>query len=101
MAEDYNEIGAVQNSLNNFHIALDYYNQALKIHEELNDRVWLAKDYYGLGNVFKNSREYDKALKHHTMALKIHEELADKLGMAKDLYNMISCMLIQISIKMH
>ena len=38
--------------------ALDSYNKALKIHEELDDRVGMAGDYYNIGSVLsKTSKE--------------------------------------------
>jgi len=42
--------------------ALEYYNKALAIDTELNDRVGLAADYGNIGVVYYKMYNYDQSL---------------------------------------
>jgi tetratricopeptide (TPR) repeat protein len=82
--------------------ALDSLNQALKIHEELGDRVGMAACYSRIGALLGKLSKYQEAanslvlvnrgkpqeaLDSLNKALKFHEELNDRVGMARDYMN--------------
>ena len=70
---DYKNIGIVLRDMGKYQEALDSFNMALKVHEELNDRVGLARDYYNISFVpSKTSKE--EALKFVYNALTILQE---------------------------
>ena len=55
--------------------ALDYYHKALRISEELNDRVGMARDYTNIEAVLSNMGNYQEALVYHNKALNIFLDL--------------------------
>ena len=57
--------------------AIDYYNKALEIATELNDKNLISEVHGELGIVFKNQGEYAQALEHYKIALSTAIELKD------------------------
>jgi len=66
--------------------SLDSYNKALKIDEELNDRVGMARKYANIGIVLDDIDKLE-ALESNNKALEINEELNHKAEVATDYYN--------------
>jgi len=60
---------------------------ALKIYEEIGNKLGMATALGNIGLVLMDLGEPQKALEYHQKALKIDEELGNKLGMAQDLGN--------------
>lgn len=67
--------------------ALDYYEKALELAEELGRKEWIATDLGRIGIVYGIKGELDKALEYFKEALKLNEELGSKEGMASQLGN--------------
>jgi tetratricopeptide (TPR) repeat protein len=87
-------LGLVLYTVGRYIPALEYHNKALKIHQELNDKVWMAIDYRNIGAVLFRQGNYDQALQYHNKSLAIHKELNDKVWMAID-YNNIGAVLFR------
>ena len=62
--------------------ALDYYQKALKIDEELNNKKGIATRLGSIGIVYFNQADYPKALDYYFKALKMAEELGNKNNIA-------------------
>jgi tetratricopeptide (TPR) repeat protein len=87
MANALGNIGLVLRQLGKPEEALKHHQQALKIHEEIGNKLGMAQDYGNIGLVLMQLGKPEEALKHHQQALKIHEEIGNKLGMANQLGN--------------
>lgn len=58
--------------------AIDFYNQCIKIQNEMGDKKGIAGSLIGIGNLYTNMGDYNKAIEHYSSSLKISEELNDK-----------------------
>ncbi|NQE04972.1 Photosystem I assembly protein Ycf3 [ANME-1 cluster archaeon GoMg1] len=67
--------------------ALEYFEKALELDEELGIKEGMAPDYGNIGNVYQNEGELEKALEYYEKALKLHKELGIKEGMTADYGN--------------
>ena len=65
-----------------FYMALEYYQNALRIREEFGDREAVGKSLNSIGIVYRQLEQYDKSLEYYKRSLKIKEELNDKKGIA-------------------
>ena len=74
MARDYADIGNVLDDMGKSQEALESLNMALKIHEELNDRVGMARDYFNMSFVLPKTSK-DEALKALDKAVAILQKL--------------------------
>lgn len=72
---------------NNYDKAIDYYNQAHKIKDEIRDTAGIAAILTNIGNIYIAWGHYDRATESHTMALQINEEIGNKNGIAICLSN--------------
>ena len=82
-----NNIGSVYDSLGQRDKALEYYNKALPIREEVGDRGGLATTLNNIGSVYDSLGQRDKALEYYNKALPISEEVGDRGGLATTLNN--------------
>lgn len=80
-------VGSSYNNLGNFDKALQYYLEAARIFERLNDKRTLVTVYDNIGGVYTNSKQYNKALDYHNKAYREALELEDNNGLAKVLIN--------------
>ena len=80
----YRGIGIIFGQKNEFTKEKDYLQRALKISEQINDKILIASIYMDLGIRQSNHNE---ALKYYNSSLKIRKELEDKSGQAYVLYN--------------
>jgi tetratricopeptide (TPR) repeat protein len=80
-------LGSVVYRLGILSDSLNYFNKALAIDEDLNDRVGMARDYTNIGNTLSDMGNYQQALVSHNKALAIDEDLNDRVGMARDYTN--------------
>ncbi|HUF38050.1 MAG TPA: tetratricopeptide repeat protein, partial [Anaerolineales bacterium] len=83
----FNNIGAVYNYLGQRARALEYYQQALTIMEEIGDRSGLAGTLNNIGAVYDNLGQWTRALEYYQQALPIREEVGDRSGLAVTLSN--------------
>ena len=68
--------------------SLQYYEKALKIHEEMGNREGIANDLGNMGICIPDTGRPQKSLQHYEKALKIHEEIGNRQGIANELGNM-------------
>ena len=83
-----NEIGLVYHKVGQRDKALEYYQQALPIREEVGDRAGLAVTLNNIGAVYRNLGQRDKALEYYQQALPIYQEVGDRAGESVTRYNM-------------
>jgi len=86
-AKILSELGVIFYHLGELEKALEYYEKALKLHEELESKEGMAADYGNLGIVYWIKGELEKALEYYEKALELDEELGRKEGMANQLGN--------------
>ncbi len=67
--------------------ALAYFEKALMIRSQINDKKGLAYTLMNIGNIYAEKQEYDKALGNYLNSLSIHKELDDNAGIVNALYN--------------
>ncbi|MFN8360088.1 MAG: adenylate/guanylate cyclase domain-containing protein [Candidatus Kapaibacterium sp.] len=67
--------------------ALEHYNSALILSEEIADKANIAATLGNIGNVYGRLSDYSKALEYCSKALTIDEELGNKHGIARHLGN--------------
>ena len=87
LANVYNNLGLVYQSLSDFPKALEYYSKALHINEEIGNKSGIASTLGNIGIVYIKLSEYPKALEYCSKALPIHEEIGNKEGIARNLGN--------------
>jgi len=63
--------------------ALEHYDRALSLYEELGDRKGVASVTSSIGIVHKSTGNYPAALSHYHRALALIEELGDRSGVAR------------------
>ena len=86
-AKILSELGVIFYHLGELEKALEYYEKALKLHEELGSKEGMAADYGNMGIVYWVKGELEKALEYYEKALELDEELGRKEGMANQLGN--------------
>jgi two-component sensor histidine kinase/Tfp pilus assembly protein PilF len=79
-AEALNNIGYNYKSIGNLSLALDYYNQSLKIEEEIEHKNGEASTLNNIGSVYQIKGEVEKALKYFNKAIKISIDNNNKEG---------------------
>lgn len=82
-----NTIGASYQVKGNYIKAIDFYQQCLKIREELKDLKGVAASLANIGSIYININEFDKALEYQLRSLKLAEEMDNKESMASSLNN--------------
>ncbi len=82
-----NTIGASYQVRGNYIMAVDYYQQCLKIREEQNDLRGVAKSLANIGSIYINIENFDKALEYQLRSLKLAEQLGNKESAASSLNN--------------
>lgn len=83
-----NNIAAVYNIKGKIEKALDYFQQGLRINEEINEPKEVANCLSNIGALYDGMGESDKALDYLFRAFKIQEKIGAKEGMAYSLNNM-------------
>ncbi|MGZ3903541.1 MAG: tetratricopeptide repeat protein [Bacteroidia bacterium] len=82
MAALYNNIGIIYIDQREFIKALDCYNKALVINQEINNRDWVAKNYSNLGIIYNNLGDYNKGRDFTLKSLRINEETGNETSIA-------------------
>jgi tetratricopeptide (TPR) repeat protein len=68
--------------------AIEYYQQSLKIEQEIDDRSGQASSLHNLGNAYYALERYQRAIEYYQRSLKIEREIGDWSGEAKSLHNL-------------
>ncbi|MBN4051590.1 tetratricopeptide repeat protein [bacterium AH-315-M05] len=95
LSQSHNNLGVFNYFKGNYPIALNHYNKALKINNQLNDKKGIAASLSNIGIVYWSQGDYPKALKYYFKALKMDEELGNKKGIADRLGNIAGVYLAQ------
>ena len=82
LAMAYTTMGYVQNSLNEFTLALNSYLEAISIYREMESNEDVADMAYHVGSLYKTLGDYAKAIEFCHEGLKIYEETNDQGGLA-------------------
>lgn len=82
------ELGTISYFLSEPRKAIEFYEQALKIAQEIGDRMVEGADLAGLGNAYFDLGEPRKAIEFHEQALKISSEIGDRRGEGNHLGNL-------------
>ncbi|MCF7919414.1 MAG: tetratricopeptide repeat protein [Candidatus Cloacimonetes bacterium] len=80
-------IGRVYQSLMNPALSLEYYRQALQVHQEMNNRKEVAVVYGNMGTLYAEMEDYTRALEYYEKSLEEYRSLDDDLGIASVLGN--------------
>ncbi|MGB3534461.1 MAG: tetratricopeptide repeat protein [Microcoleaceae cyanobacterium] len=80
--------GIQQLNTSQFREALQSWQEALKIYQEIGDRKGEADCLNNLGLVYSNLGEYQKAIEYHQQSLTIKQEIGDRNGEAASLNNL-------------
>ncbi len=77
IGETLHSIGAVYNKLADYPQALEYYQQAVKIRRQINDKKGVGSSLNSIGAVYFLQGNYNQALDYLQQALEIRQELGD------------------------
>lgn len=83
-----NNMGVLANERGDIDSALVYYQAALKLQEEVNDKFGIAGSLNNIGFIYNHFGDIPKALDYYHKCLKISEELNNKTGIATVLNNL-------------
>jgi len=79
-----NNCGYLANQQGKMLVAMDYYNQSIKIQQEINDKKGIAASYNNIGFIYKTQGDIIKALDYYNKSMKILEELCLAKGEVED-----------------
>jgi len=68
--------------------AIEYYQQSLKIKQEIGDRSGQASSLYNLGNAYYALGQYQRAIEYYQPSLEIEREIGARSGEADSLHNL-------------
>jgi signal transduction histidine kinase len=86
VANCYSTLGSIKNAENNYVLALEYFQKALKTHEELNNnQLGTASILHNIGHVFSIQEDYPKALYYFQKSLNLRKEINDQQGIVLSL----------------
>ncbi|VEP15844.1 Tetratricopeptide repeat protein (fragment) [Hyella patelloides LEGE 07179] len=71
-------LGNVYSSLGKYQRAIDYYQQALEIAQDIGDRGHEGRSLGNLGLAYGSLGEYQRAIDYHQQALKIARDIGDR-----------------------
>jgi tetratricopeptide (TPR) repeat protein len=80
-------LGSAYQSLGQYQIAIDYYQQSLTIYREIGNRKGEASSLNNLGNTYDFLGQYQIAIDYHQQSLAIFIEIGDRKGEANSLHN--------------
>ena len=78
LARSYASLGVIFSQEGNYYVALENYNLALKLYQEINQKNSISKAYNNIGVVYKSQGNSSKALDCFKKALKIQEEIGEQ-----------------------
>ncbi len=87
IAEALNNIGFVNDNQGDISKALEYYDEGLKMREEIGDKHGIAESLNNIAIIFEKHGDIPHALEYHYKGLKVQEEINDKQGVSLSLNN--------------
>jgi serine phosphatase RsbU (regulator of sigma subunit) len=87
VAQALNNIGYIYDNQGAISKALEYYNEGLKIRQEVGDKHGIAESLNNIAIVFEKHGDIPHALEYHHEGLKVQEEINDKEGISLSLNN--------------
>ena len=78
LAKAFASQGIVYSQQSNYFNALDYYQKALSIYLEINQKPSICKAYNNIGIVYKSQLNYPKALEYFQKALIMQQEIGEQ-----------------------
>ena len=78
LARSLASLGVIFSQEGNYYVALENYQNALKLYQEIGDKNSMSKAYNNIGVVYKSQRNPIKALEYFKKALKIQEEIGEQ-----------------------
>ncbi len=75
LARSSASLGIIYTEQNNYYLALENYESALKIYQEIKDKQSISKAYNNIGVVYKSMLNYPKAIEFLKKAYLIQEEI--------------------------
>lgn len=82
-ASAFNNIGFDEATKGNLTIALNYYNQSLKIEQEIKNDLDLAFVLNNIADIYLTQGNISAALKYYQESLETHERTANQIGIAQ------------------
>jgi tetratricopeptide (TPR) repeat protein len=73
-ADCLQQIANQYSSISNYPIALDYYLDALKIFERMNDKNSMTRSYYSIGLIYKSQGDYENAINYYRKSESMHSD---------------------------
>jgi tetratricopeptide (TPR) repeat protein len=78
LARSYASLGVIYSQESNYYAALENYEKALKIYQEINQKNSVSKAYNNIGVVYKSQGNNAKALEYFKKALQIQEATGEQ-----------------------
>ena len=78
LARSYGSCGIIYSQQSNYYLALENYQKALKIYQEIGEKKSVAKAYNNIGVVYKSQQNNVKAIEYFKKAFKIQEEIGEQ-----------------------
>ena len=78
LARSFASLGVIYSQEGNYYVALENYQNALKLYQEIGDKNSISKAYNNIGVVYKSQLNQAKALEYFKKALKIQEEIGEQ-----------------------
>ena len=82
------KMARLHESLGDYGQARQFYQESLRIAEELGDRAGVARVLHNLGVLAQQQGDYGQAWQFYQESLRIEEELGDRAGVAQTLHNL-------------
>ena len=87
-ADVFRHNGIVHMLLSQYSIALDYFEKALLLDDELGNKEGVANHIGNIGSVYLCLSQYEKAIEYYSKAILMDEEIGNKNGVAKHAGNL-------------
>jgi tetratricopeptide (TPR) repeat protein len=87
----YGLLGSCYCSLGQYAKAMELYEQALAIEEEMGDRALQGATLGSLGNCYRSLGQYAKAIQRYEHCFAIQKELGDRAGQVKAMHGLGNC----------
>lgn len=78
LARAYASAGVVYSEESNYYMALENYENALKLYQEVGQKINISKAYNNIGIVYKSQQNYPKALEYLKKAFQIQREIGEQ-----------------------
>ena len=82
VAKNKHRRGVFAKHLGHYEEAIGLYLEAIKLFEEIGDKMATSRLFVDLGNLFNKTKDYENVLKYSFIALEIAEKMGDSTGIA-------------------